>query len=223
MNPKHLSESREHYTPPSIIRRARSVMGGIDLDPASSAEANEVVRARRYYTIEANGYEQRWSGRVLLNPPGGLCDADGTPLVFVPDPTKRSKRLTVRTDGLMSTKRQSAARAWWFKLMREVDAGHVSQAVFIAFSIELLQFAQHPNGMGVRRVDPPEIARLPTPLDFEICIPSERLRFFERRDGHLLEGRQPTHANAIVYVGERADRFREAFRDVGRCGKLLGS
>lgn len=223
MNPKHLSGSREHYTPPSIIKRARSVMGGIDLDPASSAEANGVVRARRYFTLDANGYEQHWSGRVLLNPPGGLCDVDGTPLVLVPVPDSPGKKITLRIDGAAPRKRQSASRAWWWKLMREVDAGHVSQAVFVAFSIELLQSAQHPSGTGVRRVDPPEIAKLSTPFDFEICIPSERLRFFERRDGRLVEGRQPTHANAIVYVGDRAEAFREAFRDVGRVGKLLES
>jgi ParB family transcriptional regulator, chromosome partitioning protein len=46
-------------------------MGGIDLDPASSdaQQAQATVKARQYFTIETNGLEQPWRGRVWLNPP----------------------------------------------------------------------------------------------------------------------------------------------------------
>ena len=63
------SGETEWYTPPEIIRLAKAVMGDIDLDPASSAEANMVVRAKRFYNFEDNGLEKPWAGRVWLNPP----------------------------------------------------------------------------------------------------------------------------------------------------------
>lgn len=63
------SGNDEWHTPPRIIEKARAVMGGIDLDPASSDKANKIVKARTYYTIENDGLSQPWFGRVWMNPP----------------------------------------------------------------------------------------------------------------------------------------------------------
>lgn len=65
----HNSGQNEWYTPPQFIAVARGVMGGIDLDPASSDAAQEIVRAREYYTKDNNGLSKKWFGRVWMNPP----------------------------------------------------------------------------------------------------------------------------------------------------------
>jgi ParB family chromosome partitioning protein len=70
------SESVEWYTPARYLEAARDVLGSIDLDPASSAQANVTVHATEFCSKDDDGLAREWSGRAFLNPPYGKT-ADG--------------------------------------------------------------------------------------------------------------------------------------------------
>lgn len=100
-------KSAEWYTEPKYIEAARTVMGKIDLDPASCAVANKIVKATTYYTQEQNGLEHPWYGRVWLNPPYG-----------------RSVK--------MEAYRKSTIALFVERLLHFYESGDVSQAIVLA-------------------------------------------------------------------------------------------
>jgi ParB family chromosome partitioning protein len=66
----HNAGNNEWYTPPAHIEAARNVLGGFDLDPASSEVANRTVRADMIFTAEDDGLRREWPvGRIWMNPP----------------------------------------------------------------------------------------------------------------------------------------------------------
>lgn len=214
---RHSSESVEHYTPPEIIEATHATMGGIDLDPASSEIANRTVKARRFFSAASNGFLLPWSdptntpSRVFLNPPGGQCDPWGNALIKAkvvgkgwkyPNGAPCPTPFYYANGWPCEHPSRPAQKSWWYKLAHEFAEGRVAQAVFVGFSIEILQQAQ---------VDPPP--GLLTPLDCTFCVPSRRLAFLNP-DGKV--GKSPPHASVLIYLGPNPGAFYEAFKGIGR-------
>jgi hypothetical protein len=197
---RHSSESNSHYTPAAIVERARLVLRTIDLDPATCEEANRVVRAAAIYTASDDGFTKPWGGAVFLNPPGGLSDNCQRPVLAKCRETGDCGLPIGHThDGV-----ESSQKKWWFKLAREFVADRVQAAIFVCFSVELLQSTQVETPDGI-----------PIPLDFPICFPQRRVAYV-KPGGDV--GTQPPHASAIVVLGSREHeaRFLEVFSDLGR-------
>ena len=165
MFPQHLSMSEQYYTPSHIVKAVRMTMGGIDLDPASERLANNWIGASKYYSKEQGGLQQDWKGKVFLNPPGGKIGG------------------------------KSQAKLFWDKLSKEWVDGSVTEAIFIAFSVELLQTTQD--------LDYPAML-------FPFCIPKKRIQFIDIQGK---EKKSPTHANAIIYLPEKNLNFSKSIQD----------
>lgn len=189
---RHSSKSNEHYTPPRIVDPARLTLGDIDLDPASCPLANVTVRAQTIYTREDSGLSKPWCGRIFLNPPGG------------------------KENG------QSAQKTWWFKLASEWMVGRATAAIFVGFSVEILQTTQTKRPLD-----------LPVPAELPHCFPSRRVAYLKNEGGVLVPGTSPPHSSVIIYLPPRDSaaswgvgvaRFRDGFGDVGAvCGPLESS
>ena len=199
---RHSSESNEHYTPDFIVDAARKTLGCIDLDPASCEEANRVVRANSFFSHSDNGFRREWHGRVFLNPPGGRSDNQERPVLNKCRETGECGLPVGHThDGV-----ESSQKKWWFKLAREWREGRVQSAIFVCFSVELLQSSQVNTPDGLR-----------VPLDFPICFPKNRVPYV-KPGGEV--GKQPPHASCIVFLpgGDIDTRaFWSAFENIGRC------
>jgi hypothetical protein len=178
-----------------VIDAAHAVMGAIDLDPASNAKFNKTVRAAKFLTEADDGLTKRWHGRVFLNPPGGsLILKKRRAKVLGPSLAAKEAERLAKESALWHTK--SRATAWWRKLTHEYERGHVFEAIFVGFTLELLRNTQAGS------------QHFKHPFDYTICVPRERLKF---------GGDQPTHANVIVYMGPRPGKFIGEFSRFGRC------
>jgi hypothetical protein len=59
----------EWFTPAEWLELVRTVLGVIDVDPASNLQAQQTVGAGRFFTRDDDGLTKEWRGTVWLNPP----------------------------------------------------------------------------------------------------------------------------------------------------------
>lgn len=115
----------ELYTPPEIIQAARTVLGEIDLDPASSEIANQRVKAKRIFTKADDGLHQDWRGNVWMNHPWGARETACK---------KNCKKKACVKRGYHLDKELPGNAAWINKLVNEYERGNVDQALCITYA-----------------------------------------------------------------------------------------
>lgn len=184
---RHSCDSPEWYTPSSFVEAARTVMGDIDLDPASHEEANRTVKAARFFTVEDDGLRQDWRGRVFLNPPGGR-DADGDSLVNL----------------------------FWSKAMREWWEGRIEQMVWIGYSLEQLQTLQQPGTAYTPINFPLCFTERRIAFVENEAKKAERIAKEIAKGKKPNMKSSPSHSNYIAYVGPNVDAFCEVFSAFGQ-------
>lgn len=112
----HNAGENEWYTPKEYIELAVKVMGHIDLDPASTKEANTIINAKKYYDKEKDGLTQDWIGNIWMNPPYAqpLIDRFSSKLVEEYK-NGNAKEAIVLVNNATETK--------WFQLLCSVASG----------------------------------------------------------------------------------------------------
>lgn len=123
-NAQHSHITNEHYTVTEVVEAYCQVAGYINLDPFSCSEANQVVKAQTFYSLELglNGFIEPWNGNIFCNPPGSFVNKE----TFLP------------------SKRGASSMALSFdKAEEEYLSGRAKQVLFVAFSLELI--TKRPN------------------------------------------------------------------------------
>ena len=154
--------NNEWYTPSIYIEAAREIMGGIDLDPASSDIANKTVGAATYYTAASDGLAHPWKGTVWMNPPYAQ------PLI-----------------------QQFADR-----LVTEVRRGNVTQAIALVNNATETEWFSVMAGAAAA-----------------VCFPRGRVKFTDPNGNPGA----PLQGQALIYFGNRAQRFIDTFKNHGQC------
>jgi hypothetical protein len=123
-------EDAELITNRDLVNAANAVMGGIDLDVASSAIANEYVGAQEYYTPSQDGLNaQPWFGKVYLFPPSGCYFWD----------QKNQRWKMTRASSMTLT---SSHAVWFRRLYREWIAGEVEQGIYFTNCPDMIRYEQ---------------------------------------------------------------------------------
>jgi hypothetical protein len=157
----------------NVIALAHDLMGGIDLDPASSAEANGAVRATEFHDEESNGFFRIAAPRVFVNPPGGSINVSTG--LCIPKPPRASDGVKLRRVLPKGTRIGNAPAAWWHQTARAHRERSVDQALFFGFNIEIMQLAQGRTRTAMRSVHGDHYSG--SPADYVLFFPAARCKF----------------------------------------------
>lgn len=204
------SGNTEWYTPSYIIDAARGVMGGIDLDPASSESANRFVGARvffakpghyqdapfpgfvsplpvRYYDGRG-GLAEKWYGRVWLNHPFGnsesICDLN-------------CKKKACKKRGWHAGSDIPGSTDWIQALVGNYQRGHTTEALTICYAATSEDWFK--------------------PLkQFPMCLIDGRTNYIDPVTQEERGG--VTKGSVVVYLGKNVQKFADEF---GKFGSIM--
>lgn len=199
VNAQHSASTGEWYTPPEEIELVREALGGIDLDPCSSARANTIVKATAIYTAADHPLEVPWHNAhrtAFVNPPG-TCSPG---LLFY----SGCGNLIITKGG--GKGRCSCALPRKFLQKSLVEAGRGMEIVYLAYSVNQLR----------------QLSKLETPpgVTTLIALPPDRIAYL---DPQTLEPVKGTNCDsAFVYLCDdraaechQAERFAITFKRAG--------
>lgn len=116
----------DFVSPPDVVGVTTSFFSGsIDLDPASSDEANTLIGADRFFTVQHNGLNQKWNAKnVYLYPPRDFLLVNEQP-----------------KDTLLFTRRRrfqkSAQRVWLEECLKRYRKAEFEEAIIFLTSSEV--------------------------------------------------------------------------------------
>ena len=155
MNYQIISFSDNDFvSPPELTATTAALFGGeIDLDPASSEQANLVVQAKNIFTWRENGLNQAWKAKnVYLFPPRNLLNGSEQPK----DTRLFRKNLRFK---------KSAQRVWLELAYNKWLRNEFEQAVIFLTSTEVALLVTQKIG-----------------FDFPLCILSEKPHLLKEKD-----------------------------------------
>jgi len=128
----------DFVTPIEVLAAVSSFFGGqIELDPASSDNANRLVQAEKYFTPQHQGLKQTWkASSIYLYPPRDK-------LLGVEQPPDRS---------LWTKKKRfakSAQRVWMEEMMRKYTLGEFEEGILFLTSTDVALLSAQKIGLDL--------------------------------------------------------------------------
>lgn len=123
-------EDLELITNKDLVAAAHGLLGGIELDVASSKVANTFVQAEKFYTPSDDGLNaQEWHGKVYLFPPSGAYFWD-----------KKSDKWKMTRSSSPSL--VSSHAIWFRKLFKFWYSRQVSEALYFSNCPDMIRYEQ---------------------------------------------------------------------------------
>ncbi len=208
---EHTLLTFEHGSPPEIVAIAHAVIGEPDVDPASSATWNRLIRARRVITEQEDGRATPWFA-------GGPTPRE-LAVAGAASATWRARTAFVNPPG---DRRGELVAFFWRTLVEYFELGWCSAAIYVGFNVDQLSRLQR---VGARF----------DPLSCPTLVPSSRTAYraavAPRRQADLFAaapmetdeepvlGEDPPHATFVTLLSRdrhQIQTFTRVASDLGR-------